>query len=154
MQQTHIDKPFYPEVEWKRLEPCERRKVFLNHGTESPAKRRRTGVVPAAVSVASTSASTISSLESSVKAMSQNMKEIIEVHNENMREISNIKRAVQRADLFEDLSDSEASDVFSENSYGKSGSRRRLKANKPRKRSQRDHPALGRQPGSAKRNGR
>ena len=82
------------------------------------------------------------------------MKEIIEVHNENMREISNIKRAVQRADLFEDLSDSESSDVFSESSYGKSGSRRRLKANKPRKRNQRDHPALGRQPGSAKRNGR
>ena len=28
--QTHITKWYYPEVEWKKLEPLERRKVLLN----------------------------------------------------------------------------------------------------------------------------
>ena len=32
MLQTHIDKTYYPEIKWKKLEPCERRKVFLNRG--------------------------------------------------------------------------------------------------------------------------
>ena len=153
--QVHIDKAFYPEVEWKKVEPCERRKVFLNRGTDSQARRGRGGAVPVAVSVASTaSASTISSIESSLKIMSQTMKEVIDVNNDNMREISNMKRAVQKANLFENLSDSESSDIMSESSYNNSGGRRRLKANRSSKRHQRDHPALGRQSGSPKRSGR
>ena len=82
------------------------------------------------------------------------MKEVIDVNNDNMREISNMKRAVQKANLFENLSDSESSDIMSESSYNNSGGRRRLKANRSSKRHQRDHPALGRQSGSPKRSGR
>ena len=128
-------------------------RFFLNRGTDSQPGTRG-GPVPAAVSVASTAtASTISTLEASIKTMSQTMKEVIEVNNGNMREISNMKRAVRKANLYDDLSDSDSSDILSESSYTNSGSRRRLKANR-NKRHQRDHPALGRQSGSPKRSGR
>ena len=87
--QTHIDKTFYPEAEWKRLEPCERRKVFLNRGDNTPAKRQRTSGrgVPTEVSIASTAASTISSLASSMAGLTENVKDMIEIHNANTREI-------------------------------------------------------------------
>ena len=66
-----------------------------------------------------------------------------------MREISNLKRAADKARLYEGLSESEASDIFGEISYD-GNMRIRLKANK-KPRSQRDHPALARQAGRVKR---
>ena len=93
-------------------------------------------------------ASGISSLESSVSKMAKTMKVLVGCHNDKMREISNLKRAADKAGLYEKLSESEASDLFGDNFYN-GDLRVRLKANKSR--SQRNHPALGRQSGRAKR---
>ena len=106
--------------------------------------------MPAAVSVASIAAFTISSLEPSVRTMNKNMNEMIEIQNENMREISNAKRAVDKCGLLEGLSDSDSSDILSDSSCNNAGMRRRLKASRKPCR-QRDHPALGRQSESVRR---
>ena len=142
---------YYPENERKKLEPLERRKVFLNRlNTKGGGGRSdQTQPVPANVSVTSASnASSISSLESSMSKMAKTMKVLVEYHNDKMREISNLKRGALKAELYENLSESEASDLFGKNSYD-GDLRVRLKANKSR--SQRDHPALGRQSGRARR---
>ena len=74
----------YPEVEWKKLEPPERRKVFLNRARVTDVANRDTQPVPANVNV--TSASTISTLESSMsKKKSKHVKTLINVSNEQMR---------------------------------------------------------------------
>ena len=56
-RQNHITKMCYPENEWKKLEPLERRKVFLNRlntkGGGGKAGQRQP--VPAKVSVTSAS---------------------------------------------------------------------------------------------------
>ena len=72
----------------------------------------------------------------------------MDCHNDKMGKISNLKRAADKAGLYEGLSESEASDIFGDNSYD-GDMRVRLKANKPR--SQRDHPALARQSDRARR---
>ena len=94
---------------------------------------------------ASSNVPTISSFESSVTKMNTCIRKVIDVTNERMREIDNMKRAVVG------LSNSKASEILSDNSYD-DNLRIRLKANKRRK-FQRDHPALGRQPGSARHSG-
>ena len=108
--------------------------------------------VPANVSVTSASnASTISSLESSVSKLTKTVKVLVDCHNDKMREISNLKRVTDRAGLHEGLSDSEASDLFGDNSYD-GNMRIRLKANKKPK-SQRDHLVRVRQAGRARHGG-
>ena len=152
-RQTHITKLYYPEVEWKKLEPLERRKVLLNRmdAHSGGAKSGQTQPVPANVSVASTSnASSISSLESSVFKLNKTIKVLVDCHNDKMREISNLKKATDKAGLYEGLSQSEASDLFGDNSYD-GNLRVRLKANKPSKKPQRDHLALARQAGRPRR---
>ena len=67
-----------------------------------------------------------------------------------MREISNLKRAADNAGLYENLSESDTSSLFGDHSYD-DDVRIRLKANKPNKKSQRDHPALARQAGRPRR---
>ena len=144
---------YYPEVEWKKLEPLERRKVLLNRmdAHSGGAKSGQTQPVPANVSVTSAShASTISSLESSVSKLNETVKVLVNVHNDKMRDISNLKRAATSAGLYENLSESEASSLFGDHSYD-GNIRVRLKADKPSKKSQRDHPALARQAGRPRR---
>ena len=151
-RQTHITKMYYPEVEWKKLEPLERRKVFLNRMDAGSEKSGQTQPVPANVSVTSASnASSISSLESSVDKLTKTVKVLIDVHNDKMREISNLKRAADKAALYEGLSESDNSSIFDDQSYDDNNIRIRLKANRPKKRSQRDNPALARQSGNPRR---
>ena len=142
---------YYPENERKKLEPLERRKVFLNrlNTKGGDGKSDQTQPVPANVSVTSASnASSISSLESSESKLSKTVKVLVDCHNDKIREISNLKRAADKARLYEGLSESEASDLLGDNSYD-GDMRVRLKANKSR--SQRDHPALARQSSRARR---
>ena len=151
-RQTHITKMYYPEVEWKKLEPLERRKVFLNRMDAGSDKSGQTQPVPANVSVTSASnASSISSLESSVDKLNKTVKVLIDVHNDKMREISNLKRAADKAGLYRGLSESDDSSIFDDNSCSEDNIRLRLKANRPKKRSQREHPALARQSGNPRR---
>ena len=147
----YVTKMYYPEVEWKALEPLERRKVFLNRMNTKGVggKSDQTQPVPANMSVTSASnTSTISSIESAVSKFSKTVKVLVDCHNDKMRKISNLKRVADKAGLYENLSESEASDLFGDSSYD-GDLRVRLKANKAK--SQRDHPALGRQSGRAKR---
>ena len=149
-RQTHITKMYYPEVDWKKLEPLERRKVLLNRmdAHSGGTKSGKTRPVPANVSVTSAShVSTISSLESSESKLNKTVKVLVDVHNDKMREISNLKRAADKAGLYQGLSESDTSSLFGDESYD-GNIRLRLKANRPSKKSsQRDHPALARQPG-------
>ena len=86
--------------------------------------------VPANVSVTSASnASTISSLESLVIKLTKTVKVLVDCRNEKMREISNLKSAADRARLHENLSESEAFDLFCDDSCD-GNMRIRLKANK------------------------
>ena len=151
--QTHITKWYCPEMEWKKLEPLERRKVLLNR-IDADNRGVRTGQrqpVPANVSVVSASqTSTISSLEFLVSKLNETVKVLVNVHNDKMREISNLKRAADKAGLYEGLSESDTSSLFGDNSYD-GNIRIRLKADKPNKKSQRDHPALARQSGRPRR---
>ena len=148
-RQTHITKDYYPMAEWKQLEPLERRKVILNRlsGRRGADVTDQTQPVPANVSLTSASnASSISSLESSMSKMAKTLQVLVECNNDKMREISNLKRGALKAGLYNNLSESEASDIFGDESYD-SDVRVRLKANKKK----RGHPALGRQPGRARR---
>ena len=109
----------------------------------------QTQPVPANVSVTSASnASSISSLESSMSKMAKTVKVLVECHNDKMRESSNLKRDAAKAGLYNNLSESEASDIFGDDSYD-GDLRVRLKANKAK--AARGHPALGRQSGRARR---
>ena len=131
---NHIIKMYYPETEWKKLEPLERRKIFLNRMNTNgdSGKSDQTQTVPANVSVTSASnVSSISSLESSMSKLSKTVKVSVDCHNDKMREISNLKRAADKAGLYEKLSESEASDLFGDNFYN-GDLRVRLKANKSR----------------------
>ena len=153
-RQNHTTKMYYPEQEWKALEPLERRKVFLNRMGKGGGggNAGQTQPVPADVSLSSVSnASTISTLESSVSKLSKTVKALVDGHNDKMREISNLKRAADKAGLYEGLSESDASDIFGESSYDSNDMRARLKSDN---KSQRDHPALGRQGGRARRGDR
>ena len=132
-RQTHITKMYYPEVEWKKLEPLGRRKVLLNRMDAGSAKSVQTQPVPANVSVKSAShASTISSLKSSVDKLNKTVKVLVDVHNDKVREISNLKRAADKAGLYQGLSESDNSSLFDDNSYD-GNIRLRLKANRPKK---------------------
>ena len=96
-------------------------------------------------------ASSISSLESSVDKLNKTVKVLIDVHNDKMREISNLKRAADKAGLYQGLSESDNCSIFDDNSYDGNSIRLRLKAIRPKKSSQRDHPALARQSGNPRR---
>ena len=82
--------------------------------------------------------------------MNETVKVLVNIHNDKMLEISNLKRAADKAGLYDGLSESDTSSLFGDNSYD-GNMRVRLKANKPNKRSQRDHHALARQPGRPRR---
>ena len=94
-------------------------------------------------------ASSISSLESSVSKLTKTVKVLVDCHNDKMREIINLRRVADRAGLYDNLSESEASDLFGDNSCD-DDMRVTLNANK-KSRSQRNHPALVRQAGRARR---
>ena len=81
--------------------------------------------------------------------LNETVKVLVHCHNDKMREINNLKRAADRAGLCDGLYESEASSLFGDHSYD-GDMRVRLKANKPNKKSQRDHPALAHQVGRAR----
>ena len=67
----------------------------------------QTQPVPANVSVTSASnASSIFTLESSVSKLSKTVEVLVDCHNDKMREVSNLKRAADKAGLYEGLSES------------------------------------------------
>ena len=80
--------------------------------------------------------------------MAKTLKVLVECNNDKMREISNLKRGALKAGLYSNLSESEASSIFRDESYDVDV-RVRLKANKAN--AARGHPALGRQSGRARR---
>ena len=82
--------------------------------------------------------------------LNETVKVLVDVHNDKMREISNLKIAADRAGFYENLPEFDASSLFGDHSYD-GNVRVRLKANKPNKKSQRNHPALARQAGRPKR---
>ena len=82
--------------------------------------------------------------------MNETVKVLVNVHNDKMRETSNLKRAADEAGLYEGLSESETSSLFGDNSYD-GNVRIRLKANKLNKKPQRKHPALALQAGRPRR---
>ena len=139
--QTHIKESYYPYEEFKNLEPLERQKCYLN----------RRGIqlvsagVPAAVSISGASTATsISTLETSLISMNKGIESLIKANNTNMRAISNLQRAVTKGNLDANLSDSEASSLLSDGSYDSHGIRRRLKSSKKKRKGSgnRDHSSL------------
>ena len=76
--------------------------------------------------------------------MTKGIESLVKANNSNMRAISNLQRAVSKANLDADLSESDASSLLDDASYDSNGVRVRLKSKRKRKGAgdNRNHPRL------------
>ena len=144
--QTHIDKCYYPQKEFRMLEPLERRKLDINcEGSAKKVSAVGTTAGPPAVpgNVRLISQETnISSIASVVTGMQKNVAVLIKSNNNSMRAISRLTRAVQGYEEPDDSATSE--DLFGSDYDDEAHVRIRPK----RVRKNINNPALARQKGN------
>ena len=144
--QTHIDKSYYPQKEFRMLESLERRKLDINcEGSAKKVSAVGTTAGPPAVpgNVRLISQETnISSIASVVTGMQKNVAVLIKSNNNSMRAISRLTRAVQGYEEPDDSATSE--DLFGSDYDDEAHVRIRPK----RVRKNINNPALARQKGN------